>query len=402
VAGNRLRLLFVTDEAGWPQDSGYRQRVRHLLLALGRVADVDVLLVRAHAVLPAPEGLVRSTHWAPPTRRPLRNALLAWARGIGPWVVVSQDWTAAEDRLRTLGTGGYGLIWFEHPELWTALRHLAGGAPVVLDLDNVMSVVLARSARLRPRWKRLLDAWDVVQWRRVEQLAVREVDAVAVCSERDRDLLGGRTTVIPNGYSRSPSVSPWRPPAVAVLCFVGLLHYLPNTDAVEWFARRILPRIRQDRPGTRFRVVGDAAGSTRIGALADLPGVDLTGRVNDLASELLTSSAVVVPLRSGGGTRIKVLEAFAFGIPVVSTSIGCEGLVVEDGKHLLVADDADSFVKACLTLIDRPELATRLVQAAAELHADRYDWGRIEADVEALALAHITEIGGPPRTIRRC
>jgi glycosyltransferase involved in cell wall biosynthesis len=383
----------VTDEPGWPQDSGYRQRVRHLLLALGRVAAVDVLLLRADPAPPPPSGLVHSTEWTHVRTRPPLHALLAWARGAGPWVVVAQDWTAAERRLRALAPDSYDLVWFEHPEVWAALSHLSASVPVVLDLDNVMSVVLARSARLRPRWKRPLDAWDAVQWRRVERRAVRDADAVAVCSGRDRDLLGGSSTVVPNGYQSSPTAFARRPPAVPVLCFVGLLHYPPNTDAVEWFAREILPRIRQQRPGTRFRVLGDAGGSPRVAALAALPGVDLAGHVSDLTTELLTSSAAVVPLRSGGGTRIKVLEAFALGLPVVSTSIGCEGIAAEPGEHLLVADDAQGFAQACLALIERPDLAASIAQSARQLHADHYDWAPIEADVEALVRRHL-HLGG--------
>ena len=147
------------------------------------------------------------------------------------------------------------------------------------------------------------------------------------------------------------------------ILFVGSLDYLPNEDAVAFFARSILPLIREQDDQITFRIVG-VGQSESIAAVRSLPGLNLIGAVSDLAPEYASAGMLVVPLRAGSGTRIKILEAFQHRTPVVSTTKGAEGLAVTNGDHLLIADTPEEFAAACLRLSTDEDLCRRLTDNA--------------------------------------
>jgi glycosyltransferase involved in cell wall biosynthesis len=165
--------------------------------------------------------------------------------------------------------------------------------------------------------------------------------------------------------------------------FVGALDYEPNTEAVEWFVREVLPRVRAQVPDACVRIVG--RGAERVAWAAEVPGVQLVGAVPELAAELDRADVSIVPIRVGAGTRLKVVEALANRLPLVTTTVGCEGIDVRNGHDALIADDAASFAGACVRLLSDGALRQRLADAGAELFARRYDWDGIEATVAELA-----------------
>jgi glycosyltransferase involved in cell wall biosynthesis len=155
---------------------------------------------------------------------------------------------------------------------------------------------------------------------------------------------------------------------------VATMFYPPNVEAVHWFATEAFPTVRQSRPGVEFHVVGSRP-PARIADLARPDsGVVVTGYVPDLQPVLRQAALMVVPLLSGSGMRVKILEAFARGIPVVSTTIGVEGIDAEPGRHLLVADRPADFAAAVLRLLEDPSEAAQLAGAARRLIEERYDW----------------------------
>ena len=213
-------------------------------------------------------------------------------------------------------------------------------------------------------------------WHRFQRSVASRVDRIVVPSELDaaRSALPN-VTVIPNTYPR-----PRRPvgdPAVAgppVVLFQGSLGYPPNIDGAEWLATAVAPRLRAAVPATEVRLVGRPATSVRQ---LHEPGVlTVVGQVPSMEQELARATVAVVPVRYGGGTRVKILESFAHRVPVVSTTLGAEGLDVTDGVHLLLADDPDAFAAATIRLLRDPVLRVRLTQAAETLYLDRYD-GRV-------------------------
>ncbi len=169
------------------------------------------------------------------------------------------------------------------------------------------------------------------------------------------------------------------PPSIL---FQGSLNYAPNMDAADWFVREIVPRVLERVPGATVRLVGRP--TPGVERLEQPPRVTVVGRVADMDPELERADLVVVPLRYGSGTRVKILEAFAHRIPVVSTTIGAEGLGAVDGVHLLVADDPEAFAERCGRLLTDVDLRARLVDAAEQLFEERYPLAAAEGAIRAV------------------
>jgi len=210
------------------------------------------------------------------------------------------------------------------------------------------------------------------QMNRFRSVLMPRFDHVFVAGSGDRDVLAARHPGIrihhlPNAVREPAGPRPDTVPHPGRMLFVGSLDYLPNEDAVAFFAREILPGLRRLDGRLTLRVAG-VGHSPALVPVAALPGVDFVGAVAELAAEYAAADAVVVPLRVGGGTRIKILEAFAHRAPVVSTPKGAEGLGVVDGEHLLLAAP-DAFADACLRISSDPALRRRLTTNAHGLVA---------------------------------
>jgi glycosyltransferase involved in cell wall biosynthesis len=211
----------------------------------------------------------------------------------------------------------------------------------------------------------------------LEKTLVHRFDHVFVASETEAREVRRHTafqhpSVLPN--IRPLKWAPMPPPVAGPreILFVGVLSYSPNQDGVLWFCREVLPLLQQ-KPcdSVLFRIVGfgDTSG---LDPIRDLRGVDLSGYQADLAPFYARAAMAVVPLRAGSGTRLKILEAFAYGRPVVSTTIGAEGLAVTHLQDILLADTAETFAQACRSLIDQPDLVSRITHSASRLCRELY------------------------------
>ena len=178
-----------------------------------------------------------------------------------------------------------------------------------------------------------------------------------------------------------PSTEPPGPlPAGADVVFVGSMSYVPNVDAVTFFARDVLPLITAAVPGATFTIVG-ARPSPAVRALASLPGVRVTGAVDDVNPFYAAAAVAVVPLRMAGGVRMKILEALGLGAAIVSTTIGAEGLDLESGADLVIADTPEQLAEAVIGLLRDPALRERLGRHARETAARRFSWARVAAEL---------------------
>jgi glycosyltransferase involved in cell wall biosynthesis len=169
--------------------------------------------------------------------------------------------------------------------------------------------------------------------------------------------------------------------ASRALVFTGSMDWLPNEDAMLYFCREILPAIRRREPDVTLSIVGRAP-TPAVRNLAAEHGVTVTGRVDDVRPFMHDAAVYVVPLRIGGGTRLKIFEAMAMGKAVVSTTVGAEGLPVRDGEHVLLADDPPSFADAVIRLLHDVECRQRLARAARQLVTDQYDWAAVAVELE--------------------
>jgi glycosyltransferase involved in cell wall biosynthesis len=385
-----------------------------IVTALAELADVDVFTVvpagTEGAAAPSDAPMTRLAAAPTTPRGGVPAARLArWLLSRRPRSLLWRDWTAPRAALREWAGRDYDVVWFSHATSYLAFRDLLPG-PHIVDLDNLTSSTLRhrRATQLRNGFairmptvlaRGAADTIDARRWRQAETEIAARAEAVVVCSELDRARLGQRNTwVVPNGYeprfagrpesadqsSRPASEGSGGPP---VLLMVGLLRYEPNRDGATYFARRVLPLVRETLPDAELRVVGHYDTREQIAGLLGAPGVVITGEVPDLTELMLASDVAVVPIRFGGGTRIKILEAFAWSVPVVSTSVGAEGLDVVDGKHLLIADDPRSMSQACLRILTDRQLAARLRAAGRELWAERYTWAKVSEDVRSTVSA---------------
>ena len=228
-------------------------------------------------------------------------------------------------------------------------------------------------------------------WRRFQHSVAAQVERIVVTSDLDASRSGlPNVTVVPNSYPRPerPVGSPGSagPP---VVLFQGSFGYPPNIDGAEWLATAIVPRVRAAVPATEVRLVGRPA--TSVSCVAPARGRDRRGQVPSMEEELAGASVAVVPVRYGGGTRVKILESFAHRVPVVSTSLGAEGLDVEDDVHLLVADDAEQFAAAVVRVLRDAQLRVRLTEAAEAHYLDRYD-GRVADDAVRRLVERLTGV----------
>jgi glycosyltransferase involved in cell wall biosynthesis len=236
--------------------------------------------------------------------------------------------------------------------------------------------------------RRLIGAvYSFVQYRRLqryERRACLAADHVVAVSEADAEALrhlvpGLEPIVVPNGVdlayctSPAPSLEDGTGPNAEDLVFVGKMDFRPNVDAVLWFAHEVLPLIRRESPATRFWVVGKDP-HPRLASLAGDPGVRLTGWVEDVRPYIDGAGVYVIPLRIGGGTRLKVPEAMAMGKAIVSTALGCEGFDLVPDRELVIADAPVEFASAVLFLLRDPERRERMGRAARRFAGARYDW----------------------------
>jgi glycosyltransferase involved in cell wall biosynthesis len=234
--------------------------------------------------------------------------------------------------------------------------------------------------------------YSFIQWqklKRYEAWACRHVDAVAAVSEKDAEALRRivpelEIAVVPNGVdvanyaSFSNSLVTIEPKS---LVFTGKMDFRPNVDAVMWFTRRVFPLIQRRVPDVRFYIVGQRP-HPRLDRLRERPGVVVTGRVPETQPYIGNAAIYVIPLRSGGGTRLKVLEAMAMRRPIVSTSMGCDGFPVASGQEVVLADDPREFAHEVVTLLQDTTRQQALGQAAFDF-ATRYDWSIIVPRLEA-------------------
>lgn len=259
----------------------------------------------------------------------------------------------------------------DHPDL----ARLRARSRWVVTAVNLPSRMADHQAAIMPkRRQRWLFRREAEVARRFETRLLSRYDHVITVSEEDRTSLEDPVgvDVVPNGVDLTRFVASPLPPDPR-LVFTGALYTTPNTDAAAWFVGDILPRIRAARPDAVVDIVG-LAPTPGIRDLGRLPGVEVHADVDDIRPFLERARVAVIPVRIGSGTRLKAMEAWASGRPVVGTSLGLEGLGAVDGKHALVADDAAGFAAAVVRVLADSDLARDLTAHGRVLAADHHGW----------------------------
>jgi glycosyltransferase involved in cell wall biosynthesis len=305
-----------------------------------------------------------------------------------------------EDALsRTAGAESFDLVQLDHINLAAYVPLLnthMPNTPVILNWHNIESEAMRRfAAQSRSLPKRAYASITAARLAALEKDLLSTAFGHLVCSDRERNQLQelvprARIAVIENGVDTefmSPSVEQEHRHR---LLFVGLMRYYANVDAITWFADSLWPAIHRTFPGWRLTIVG-ADPAPPVIALRDRPGIEVTGTVPDLRPYYRQAIASVVPLRTGGGTRLKILEAMAAGVPVISTKIGAEGLAITPGENILIADREQDWLPA-LAEISNHDRWRSLAEAGLLLTRTRYDWRLLEETLYRTCAEWLAEV----------
>jgi glycosyltransferase involved in cell wall biosynthesis len=380
------RILYITYAAPAPARLGPARRHYHVLDQLSRFYEVHLASTaepsEALSCADHFRGRVASFHFSPP-----RHRRRGHARKVLRTIAGRCDFLPVLDPgLRRLARDVTSRRAVDAIVLSSILLRdlpLPSGIPVVGDTHNAEFDVLRRTARVADNFLRR--HYATRQWpstRHQEQHCGRRVDVVLTTSDRDRlvfeDELGLRgITVIPNGIDLSEFAPAGRPPRPGTIVFSGLMSYYPNQQAVRWFLDEIHPQVLQKVPTARLVIAG-AAPPRWLTARVD-QSVEVTGWVPDIRPYLDQAAVVIAPLRVGGGTRVKILEAQATARPVVSTTLGAEGLNAQHDESILLADDAASFASCVTDVLSDRDLSQR-IGANGRRHVEKhFDWNQIGA-----------------------
>lgn len=401
---NKPRLLFVSPVFLFPNDAGGKIRTTNILRGMRSGAFEITLMSPAW-----PEQLVRHREeieasadhflaWQP------ARALPRWRRAADliddlPVNVAADNTHAARQAVReTLNPQRFDLVVFDFVHS-AVLAPRPIGVPSVCFTHNVEAEIFARHAQQASRfWMRRIWTAQHAKMRRFERLALSAFDTVITVSERDarafREDYGlANVQAIPTGvdldrfsWALPPRQDPAQPPTAV---FTGAMDWDANIDGVNHFLDEVWPLILARCPEARFVIVGREPSAALRARAAALPGVRCTGFVDDVRPYVHAAQAFVIPLRVGGGTRIKAFEAMAMGCPVVSTAIGMEGLDVQDGAHYLCRDTAQEQAEAVLRLFRDAELRERLSRAARQRVEDFFGHRQVAGVFERICLASL-------------
>lgn len=383
-----MNILFLSQVVPYPVDAGPKVRSYYVLRYLAQFHRVTLVAFRRESdstgALAHLETFCHAVHTVPLTRSRSQDALhLARSFVQGrPFLIVRDDLKAMSERLRSL-THSQSFDVVHADQLAMAHYGLRVQAPRrVLDQHNAVWTIMKRLAeneasRLKragiQREARLLKSYEMVM--------CGQFDQVVTVTEQDRAAL-----TFADHAPRAPLQTipicidpqhitplPFNAHARDLVC-VGGMFYPPNVDGMMWFARQVLPLIWKESPETCLYVVGARPAPELLALGEHEPRIVVTGYVTDTNEYLARSAAFIVPLRAGGGMRVKILDAWARGVPMVSTTVGAEGIALAPGENILLADTPVAFARAALRLLQDRTFATHVAQQGRQWVKTHYAW----------------------------
>lgn len=392
-----MRILWIKVGGLWPLNTGGRLRSFHILSELSRRHRVTVLTThrpgedpeRLREQLPWCERVDSFPHAAPKWHSPRFPATLlrSWFSSLPVDLWKCRVSALRNEVDRIVATQAVDLC---VADFISAVPNVpfTGAVPVVFFAHNVEHMIWKRLSRnTDSAWRRVLLEIEWQKMRRCEIQACRRASLTVAVSAPDRDLLAADTPdanicVVPTGVDIG-YFTPHRDTEIPNhLVYTGSMDWYPNEDAIFYFIDAILPMIRHQVPGTTLTVAGRNP-SQRLRHAAVKAGVEITGTVDDVRPPMAQAAVYVVPLRIGGGTRLKIFEALAMGKAVVSTTVGAEGLPITPSMHFLQADEPAAFAAAVVSLLRDPAHRRALGMAGRQLVEEHYSWKKIAMEFEA-------------------
>jgi polysaccharide biosynthesis protein PslH len=385
-----VRILFLSTWFPYPPDNGSKLRVYHLLRELGTRHEISLCSFAFDTA--RPDQSSEFSHYCRSTQvvglNPFdvnRASTLRTFLSLRP--MASRPIAAMRDHVgRLIRQTPFDVVIASTEMMADYALMLPESVTRILEEHNSSVRWMRGRYERQTSMVQRLRCWT--SWQKTRWYAARlfpKFDLCTMVSESDREaslqmLPGyrGRVEVVPNGVDCARNRPGLAGPQPGRLVYNGSLTYSANYDAMRWFLAEIYPRIRAADPDVTLTITGSTACVNLAGLTLD-DTVRLTGFVDDVRLPVAEAAVCVVPIRQGGGTRLKILEAMALGTPVVSTSKGAEGLDVIDGEHLLIADDPQNFAEAVMRLLNDASRCRRLAAQARRLVEERYNWAAIGA-----------------------
>lgn len=382
-----MRILFLSTWFPYPPDNGSKLRVYHLLRALAKAHAVTLVSFAFDTAQPKQSGDLRSlctdvqvvpvNPFAVNRAGVVRTFLSARPIASQPIPAMTQLVT------NVLRSSAFDVVIASTETMADYALQASPGPATILEEHNAMTRWMQERYAAQTKPLQRLRCW--ASWQKSRRHGARlfsRFDLVTMVSEQDRLAsqalpdYRGWVEVIPNGVDCQYNQPGMVQSRLNTLVYNGSLTYSANYDAMRWFLAEVYPRIKERISDISLTITGSTSGVDLVGLALD-DTVHLTGFVDDVRLSVAESSACIAPILQGGGTRLKILEAMALGIPVVSTSKGAEGLDAVDGEHLLLADDSERFALQSVTLLRDAYLRQWLATNARRLVVEHYDWGQI-------------------------
>lgn len=410
------QILFLTQVLPFPLDAGPKIRAYYVLRHLCQRNDVTLVsFIRDDDREDCLEHLqsLCTVHTVPILRSTLRNARALVKAGItgAPTIIVRDELggmrrllfdlvrSQSFDVIHADQTSMAQYALFAKSEVPDRKAHAS--ARTLLDAHNALYRVFGQLGSSEPAWlKRQFYRRESRALARYEKRLVEMFDQVTYVTERDRVALEGGT----HDGDGSPRVlpiccdladrAPIQPsPTPRYVTHLGTMFWPPNIDGVLWFAREVWPSVLDRVPQARFQIIGKRPPPEIESLASDFQGVDVSGYVADPTPQLSRTAAFIVPLHAGAGMRVKIIDAWCWGIPIVSTTVGAEGIKARDGEHLLIADDASSFADAVVSLLSEPETRERLRRNGRLWVQERYDWRKVYKQWDSIYASLLSDLG---------
>jgi glycosyltransferase involved in cell wall biosynthesis len=398
-----LHVAVVDEELPFPTNSGKRIRTLNLLRRLARRhrityvchrnADPDEACTAARAL----QSYGIETHVVE-RAVPRKSGHMFYARLAAnlfspvPYSVATHRSAALTNAVRALAASGRVDLWQCEWTPYADILAACPGARSLIIAHNVESLIWQRyhETEANP-----LKRWYIKhQWQKYERFEARACSAasrVAAVSAEDAAIFRSRfgvprIDVVENGVDTQTFTPNGASPEEGLILFLGSLDWRPNLDAVDLLLDRVFPEVRDQYPGARLEIVGRNPPDSLVRRVRGMGGVTLYANVADVRPHLARCSVMAVPLRIGGGSRLKILEALAMGVPVVSTAVGAEGLALQSGLHLATVDGVDAMAPAIAECFRRPEAAKCMAAEGRRVVLERYDWDALADKLEQVWL----------------
>jgi glycosyltransferase involved in cell wall biosynthesis len=391
-----MNVLMLTQVLPYPPDSGPKIKTYNVIKYLAqrhRVTLVSFVRGDQSAHVRHLERFCQAVHTVPMTRGAMHDGL-AMIRSLltgQPWMMVRDDRQAMRALVDRLSVGGrFDVAHADQLNMCQYARRVPG-AFKVFDAHNALWLLYQRLWQtMKPGPKKWLLGRDWRLIKRYEGRVCREFDALLAVSHQDHQALeeaaGGplEATVIPIAIDTDEIKAIERKAEPTHILHIGTMYWPPNIDAVNWFIQRVYPLIRQKRPDAQLDVVGSRPPAELLALNEAGLGVNVTGYVADPTPYQQRAAVMIVPLLAGGGMRVKILNALAEGIPIVSTTLGYEGIAVTPGEDILAADTPAEFAAQVLRVLNDPHLGRQLAADGRKLIEEMYDYRRACRPLDAV------------------